>query len=52
MRGAAVTPPHAFSSRGRKLFRIVAVNDGIDNAGLDELYERGVNGVWMVEPTE
>ena len=31
-------------------YRIVATNDEIDVVGLEELYERGINGIWMVEP--
>jgi hypothetical protein len=30
-------------------YRIVAINDEIDVDGLEELYDRGINGIWMVE---
>jgi hypothetical protein len=36
-------------SRGGR-FRIVGINDEIDVEGLEELYDRGINGIWMVEP--
>jgi len=35
-------------SRGGR-FRILGINDEIDVDGLEELYERGINGIWMVE---
>jgi hypothetical protein len=37
-------------SRGGR-FRILGINEEIDVEGLEELYERGINGIWMVEPT-
>src|SRR4051812_39597359 len=36
---------------GLKQFRIVGINDEIDVDGLEELYNRGINGIWMVEPS-
>jgi len=39
-----------FSVAGDKRFRIVGINDQVDEGGLEELYERGINGIWMVEP--
>jgi hypothetical protein len=33
-------------------FRIVGINNDVDADGLDELYERGINAIWMVEPVE
>jgi hypothetical protein len=32
-----------------KRFRIIGINDEIDVEGLEELYNRGINGIWMVE---
>jgi hypothetical protein len=29
---------------------IVAINDDIDGDGLEELYERGIQGIGVVEP--
>jgi hypothetical protein len=31
-------------------YRIVAINNEIDVAALEELYNGGINGIWMVEP--
>ena len=31
-------------------FRILGINDEIDVEGLEELYERGINAIWTVEP--
>jgi hypothetical protein len=31
-------------------FRILDINTEVDVDGLEELYERGINGIWMVEP--
>jgi hypothetical protein len=31
-------------------YRILAINSEIDAEGLEELYVRGINGIWMVEP--
>jgi hypothetical protein len=39
-----------FMVAGGKQFRIVGINDEIDAEGLEELYERGFNGIWIVEP--
>jgi hypothetical protein len=41
-----------FMVAGGKQFRIVGINDEVDVAGLEELYERGINGIWMVEPVD
>jgi hypothetical protein len=38
-------------SRGGR-FRTLGINDEIDDEGLEELYERGINGTWMVEQAE
>jgi hypothetical protein len=37
---------------GGKEFRILGINDEIDVEGLEELYERGINAIWMVEPAD
>jgi hypothetical protein len=39
-----------FMVAGVQRFRIVGINDEIDVEGIEELYERGINGIWMVEP--
>lgn len=39
-----------FMVAGGKRFRILGINNDIDVDGLEELYERGINGIWMVEP--
>jgi hypothetical protein len=36
---------------GQRL-RIVHINLDLDDDRLEELYERGINGMWIVEPTE
>jgi len=41
-----------FMVAGGKRFRILGINDEIDAEGLEELYERGINGIWMVEPAD
>src|SRR5262249_35610899 len=37
---------------GGKQFRILGINDAINVEGLEELYERGINGIWMVESVD
>jgi hypothetical protein len=37
---------------GGKQFRFIGINDEVDVEGLAELYERGINGIWMVEPIQ
>jgi hypothetical protein len=39
-----------FLVAGLKEFRIVGINNDVDEEGLEELYDRGINGIWMVEP--
>jgi hypothetical protein len=34
--------------RGKR-FRILGINDQIGVEGLEAPYERGINGIWMVE---
>jgi hypothetical protein len=38
-----------FMVAGLKRFRILGINDEIDREGLEELYNRGINGIWMME---
>ena len=33
-------------------FRIVSINTEVDVDGLEELYERGINDIWTLEPAE
>jgi hypothetical protein len=33
-------------------FRILGINTEVDVDGLEELYERGINDIWTVEPAE
>jgi hypothetical protein len=33
-------------------FRILGINDEIDVEGLEELYRRGIFGIWKVEPVD
>ena len=44
------TVGETFRVAGGKQCRVVGVNDEIDAEGVEELYERGINGIWMVEP--
>jgi hypothetical protein len=46
--GAGIT----FMVAGGKQFRILGINGEIDVEGLEELYERGINAIWMVEPAD
>jgi hypothetical protein len=39
-----------FEVAGMKRFRILGINGETDVDGLEELYERGINGIWIVEP--
>jgi hypothetical protein len=39
-----------FMVAGGKQFRILGINDENDVEGLEELYERGMNGIFVVEP--
>ena len=39
-----------FMVAGLERFRILGINDEIDVVRLEELYERGINGIWVVEP--
>jgi hypothetical protein len=41
-----------FLVAGGKQFRILGINDDIDVEGLKELYERGINGIWMLDPVD
>ena len=43
-------PGEEFMVAGLKRFRILGINDDIAVQGLEELYERGINGIWIVEP--
>ena len=45
------TVGETFMVAGGAQFRIVGINTDIEAEGLEELYERGINGIWMVEPT-
>jgi len=37
-----------FMVAGGKRFRILGINDQVDVEGLEELYERGINGIFVV----
>jgi len=41
-----------FMVAGGKQFRILGINEEVDVEGLEDLYERGINGIWMVEPAD
>jgi hypothetical protein len=28
------------------------INDNVDEEGLQDFYEQGINGIWMVEPAD
>jgi hypothetical protein len=40
----------AFMPSSGARYRILGINENVDETGLEELYQRGINAIWMVEP--
>jgi len=49
-RGCRCKPGRAATASSGERVGIVAINSNIYADGLEELYDRGINAIWIVEP--